>query len=206
MRTRLIVAASIAAFLVPVAARAQSRNSEVQGFGGMTFGTSSTFGSSTASTFGGRVALGLTPNLQVIGEGGRLSDIKPPLFDLLGFTPIGLQVSAWYGEAGVRFLTSSHGAVRPYGEATAGFARLNTELSGIDGPVYEAVETGLNLFNGTEPLLGVGGGVLVQSGPLSLDLGYRYKKIMASNSVASMINGGNAYGVNQVRIGVGFRF
>ena len=205
MRRKFIAAAIVAACLLPATVRAQTRNSEVQGFGGMTFGTS-TFGSSTASTFGGRVAVGLTPNLQAIGEGGRLTDIKPPLFNLLGFTPIDLQVSAWYGEAGVRFLAPTHGPVRPYGEATAGFARLSTGLSGINGTVYDVIETGLNLFNRTEPLLGAGAGILVQGGPLSLDLGYRYKKILASNSVASVLNAGNAYSVNQVRIGIGVRF
>ena len=206
MRTRFIVAAALAAFLVPAAARAQSGTSEVQGFGGMTFGTSSTFGASTASTFGGRVAMGLTPNLQVIGEGGRLSDIKPPLFDLLGFTPVDLRVSAWYGEAGVRFLTSPHSVIRPYAEATAGFARLSTGLSGIGGTTGRVIDVGLNFFNRTEPMLGAGGGVLVQGGPVSLDLGYRYKKIMAGNTVASALNAGNAYTVNQVRVGVGVRF
>jgi opacity protein-like surface antigen len=204
MRTRLILVALLAV-CVPAAAQAQSGNSEVQGFGGMTFG-SSNFGTSTASTFGGRVAVGLTPNLQIVGEGGRMSDIKPPLFDLLGFTPIGLRVSAWYGEAGVRFLTSPHGPVRPYGEATAGFARLSTGVSGIDGTAFDIIDTGLNFFNRTEPMLGAGAGLLLQSGPLSLDLGYRYKKILASNTVASVLNAGNAYSVNQVRIGVGVRF
>lgn len=204
MKTKLIVAA-IVVCLAPATARAQSGNSEVQGFGGLTFGTS-TFGSSTSSTFGGRAAVGLIPNLQVIVEGGRMTDIKPPLLDLLEFTPVDLQVSAWYGEAGVRFLTSSHGPVRPYGEATAGFARLHAGLSGVGGRTGQIIDTGLSLLNRTEPMLGAGAGVVFQGGPLSLDVGYRYKKILASNTVASLLNGGNPYSVNQVRIGVGVRF
>ena len=36
----------------------------------------------------------LTPNIQIVGEVGRLSDIKPPLLDLLDFTPFDLRVSA----------------------------------------------------------------------------------------------------------------
>jgi opacity protein-like surface antigen len=55
-------------------------------------------------------------------------------------------------------------------------------------------------------MLGAGGGVLLQGGPVSLDLGYRYKKILASGTIASALNGGNAYTVNQVRVGVGIRF
>lgn len=134
-----------------------------------------------------------------------MSDIKPPLLDLLDFTPVDLHVRAWYGEAGVRFIASPQHAVRPYAEATAGFARLSTSLAGFGGRTDTAIDTGLALLNRTEPLLGVGGGVLLQGGPLTLDLGYRYKKITATG-IASALNAGNAYQVNQVRVGVGVRF
>jgi Outer membrane protein beta-barrel domain len=206
MRRLFIVGAAVAALLAPATAHAQSLNSEAGGFGGITFGNSSTFGSLTSSTFGGGVAIGLTPNLQAIGEGGRITDIKPPLFDLLGFTPIDLQVAAWYGEGGVRFLVPTHGAVHPYGEATAGFAHLNVNLSGVSGEPGEYINAALDFFNRTEPMLGVGAGILVQSGPLSLDFGYRYKQIMPGNTVASALNAGNDYHVNQARIGLAVRF
>jgi opacity protein-like surface antigen len=206
MRRLFIVGAAVAVFLVPAAAHAQSLNSEAGGFGGITFGNSSTFGTLYSSTFGGRVAIGLTPNLQAIGEGGRLTDIKPPLFSLLGFTPIDLQVSSWYGEGGVRFLVPTHSAIRPYGEATAGFSRLNVNVSGLSGEPEEYVNAALDFFNRTAPMLGVGGGILIQSGPMSLDFGYRYKKIMPGNTVASALNAGNDYHVNEVRIGLGVRF
>ena len=52
---------------------------------------------------------------------------------------------------------------------------------------------------------GAGGGVVFQGGPVSLDVGYRYKKILATG-VASALNGGSPYQVNQVRVGLGFRF
>jgi hypothetical protein len=203
---KLIVLVALGVCAYPASARAQSLNNEVQGFGGLTVG-SSTFGSALASTFGGRVAVGLTPNLQVIGEGGRLADIKSPLFDLLDFTGVGVRVSAWYGEGGVRFLAGSPRAtIRPYGEATAGFANLNTGVSGLDGEVAEYVNIAVNVLNSTHGMLGVGGGFLVQGGPLSLDVGYRYKKINAGNSIASLLNAGHDFDVNQVRVGVGFRF
>ena len=206
MRRLLVVAAIAAVCAVPSVASAQGVHSEVQGFGGVTFGSSDLgFGSTTAPTFGGRIAVDLTPNIQVIGEGGRLSDIRSPLFDLLDFTPVGLHVSAWYGEGGVRLITS-HSTVRPYVETTAGFARLKPDIDGIDGTAYEIIETGLGFLNRTEPMLGAGGGVLIQSGPLSLDFGYRYKKILASGTVGSALNGGDPYNVNQVRVGVGVRF
>lgn len=205
MRQLLMASATLIVLAVPSVARAQNGNTSVQGFGGLTFGTSSVLGTSTASTFGGSIAAGLTPNIQIVGEVGRLSDIKPPLLDLLDFTPFDLRVSAWYGEAGVRFIASPHSNVRPYAEATAGMARLNTGLSGFGGRTDAVLDAGLGFLNRTEPLLGVGGGVVVQGGPIALDIGYRYKKIMATG-VASAINLRNDYQVNQVRIGLGFRF
>jgi hypothetical protein len=205
MRRLIIVAAAIAACAGAPSAFAQDARAEVQGFGGLTFG-SSALGSTSASTFGGRVNADLTPNIQVIGEAGRMTDIKPPLFELLDFTPVGLRVSAWYGEAGVRFIASPHSAVRPYAETTAGFARLTPSIDGIGGRADTIVDTGLGFLNRTEPLLGVGGGVQFQGGPVSLDVGYRYKKIMAGGTIASALNGGNAYNVNQVRVGFGVRF
>jgi hypothetical protein len=190
---------------MPAAAFAQDAGRSIQGFGGVTFGSSSFLGTSASSTFGGRITTSLTPNIEAIGEAGRMSDIKPPLLDLLDLTPFDLHVRAWYGEGGVRFIASPHAAVRPYAEATAGFARLSTDLSGITGRTGAVVDAGLGYLNRTEPLLGVGGGVVFQGGPVSLDVGYRYKKIMA-NGVSAALNAGNAYEVNQVRVGLGFRF
>jgi opacity protein-like surface antigen len=201
-----IVLVALAICASPAAARAQGGSSDVQGFGGLTVG-SSTFGSALASTFGGRVDVALTPNLQVIGEGGRLADIKSPLFDLLDFTGVGVRVSAWYGEGGVRFLAGPpHATVRPYGEATAGCAKLNPGVSGLGGEVGEYVGIALNLLDSTHGMLGLGGGFVVQGGPVSLDVGYRYKKINAGNSLASLLNAGHDFDVNQVRVGVGVRF
>ena len=200
---RAVVAAALC--LAPAVVSAQDRNSEVQGFGGLTFGTSA-IGSSTASTFGGRVAAGLTDNLQIVGEGGRMTDIKSPLLDLLDFTPFGVRVSAWYGEAGVRFIASPHATVRPYGEATAGFAKLSPQILGVEGRTGAIIDTSLNVLDRTEPMLGAGAGIVLQGGPVSRDLGYRYKKIMAGNTVASLLNGGRDFSVNQFRIGLGVRF
>jgi len=204
MRRSILVLAVLVCGM-PAAVFAQGTDRSVQGFGGVTFGSSSIVGTSAASTFGGRLTAGLTPNIEIIGEAGRMSDIKPPLLDLLDFTPVDLHVRAWYGEGGLRFIASPHSAVRPYAEATAGFARLSTDLAGIGGRTGAVIDTGLAFLNRTEPLLGAGGGVVFQGGPLSLDVGYRYKKIMASG-VESALNAGNPYQVNQVRVGLGFRF
>jgi opacity protein-like surface antigen len=196
---RLLVAAAIvvAAAAVPASARAQS--SQIQGFGGLTFGDTT-----SSSTFGGGIAVPLGDNIQVIAEGGRMRDVMPSLVGtLIDFTPIDFGVSAYYGEAGVRFIAPSSRAVRPYAEATAGFARLRGHFHGTPGDSF--VNTALGLVDSTEPLLGVGGGMIVQGGPVFVDLGYRYKKIYASNSLQSFLTGGD-FSVNQVRFGVGVRF
>ena len=191
---------SIVLLSTPSALHAQAR-SQVQGFGGFTFGDTA-----AASTFGGNVAFELTDNILIVGEAGRLSDVKPSLLDsILDFTPVDLRVSAWYGEAGVRF-SAPGSAIRPYAEATAGFARLHTGFSGINGTPGAVIDAALGFLDRTEPLLGVGGGVIVQGGPLVLDVGYRYKKILADNSLESLLNGGGDFDVSQVRVGVGVRF
>jgi opacity protein-like surface antigen len=203
MRKWILLGAVLLAW--PAAAHAQSGNNDVQGFGGLTVGTS-TFGSAASPTFGGRVGVGLTDNIQLVGEAGRLADISSPLFDLLDFTNVGVRVSAFYGEGGVRFIAAPHSAVRPYAEATAGFARLNAGISGIGGTTGAIVNTALNTLNRTQPMLGVGGGVVLQGGPVSVDFGYRYKQISSGNALTSALNAGNPYKVNQVRVGIGFRF
>lgn len=205
---RSIIVAALVVCGAPAAAHAQSSptplKTEVQGFGGMTVGTAQ-FGSAVTPTFGGNVAVDLLPNLQAIGEFGRLNDISSPLFDLLEFTSVGVKVAAWYGEGGVRFIASP-GAARPYGEATFGFARLDAGVTGLSGETGEYVNAALNIINSTRPMLGVGGGVQLGRGNVVMDVGYRYKQITTGNTVASLLNLNKPYHINQVRIGVGIRF
>src|SRR5688572_8523086 len=170
MRNLLMLSAMLLG-AVPATAYAQDPNTSVQAFGGLTFGTSSVLGRmSTSSTLGGVVATGLTPNIQIVGEVGRLSDIKAPFLDLLDFAPVNLRVSAWYGEGGVRLIASPRSAARPYFEATAGIARIRTGLSGFGGRTDAVIDAGLSFLNATEPMLGAGAGVLLERGPLALDV------------------------------------
>src|SRR5688572_27775743 len=117
----LSMAAAVAVCLaLPSAAAAQ--HAQFQGFGGLTFGDVT-----HSSTFGGNLAVPLSDHLQIIGEGGRMADVMPPLFGtLVAFTPVDVRVSAWYGEGGLRFIASPGRVVQPYVETTAGFARLRT--------------------------------------------------------------------------------
>jgi hypothetical protein len=151
------------------------------------------------------VSTALTPHIHIVGEGGRLSDIKPPLFELLDFTPFDLRVSAWYAQGGVRFIAVPSSAVRPYTEATAGFARMNAGVSGFDDRTDALINAALGFVNRTGPMLGLGGGVMIGAGPLAFDVGYRYKRILAGG-VASALNAGGAYQVNEARVGIGVRF
>jgi hypothetical protein len=202
----LLIAATLVLCGLPAPAFAQSGNVTVQGFGGLTFANASTFlgETSTASSFGGLVTAAITPNLMAIGEVGRLSDVKPGLLDLLDYTPVGLHVSAWYGSGGVRFITSGS-AIRPYGEATAGYARLSTGVSGLGELAGEFADAALPYLNQTEPMFGLGGGVLFTHGRLAIDAGYRYRKILTSG-VSSALGLSDDFHVNEVRFGAGVRF
>lgn len=198
-RFSIALAIVVSVLAVPSAASAQS--GQIQGFGGLTFGDVT-----ESSTFGGSVAIPLSDNLQIIGEGGRMTDLMPSLAGtLIDLTPVDVRVSAWYGEAGLRFIAPPGRSIRPYVEATFGFARLTTGFSGVNPTAEAIVNTGLQLFGRTEPLLGAGGGVVFQGGPVFLDLGYRYKKIFVRDSLQGLLTGGDI-GVNQLRVGAGVRF
>ena len=200
MRKFAIAAAIAAAIFTPSSARAQE-HAQLGAFGGLTFGDTT-----SATTFGGSLGAPLGSHLQIVAEGGRLDDLMPSTIGmLLDLTPVDVRLAAWYGEAGVRFRASPYSAVTPYAEATAGFARLGSRFSGT-GRADPFVNTALRFFDRTEPLLGLGGGFIVRGGPLMLDVGYRYKKIVASDSLQAMLAGGNGINVSQARIGVGIRF
>jgi hypothetical protein len=204
MRNVMIAAALVVCGL-PASARAQSGNVSVQGFGGITFADPSFIGeTSTASSFGGLVTAAITPNILAIGELGRLSDVKPSLYEALDYTPVGLHVAAWYGQGGVRFITSGS-AIRPYGEATAGYARLSTGVSGLGELAGEFADAALPFLNQTEPMFGLGGGVLFTHGRLAIDAGYRYRKIL-TNDISAVLGLGDNFHVNEVRFGAGIRF
>lgn len=203
MRRILVCAAAMSGVLVFSAhARAQTRGGQVEGFGGMTFGQTA-----SAPTFGGSVAFPLADHVQLIGEAGRLDDVKASLLDVVTeLTPFDVRLAAWYGEGGVRFIASPRSAVRPYAEATAGAARLVPRAGGA-GSLTGVANTAFAFLSTTEPLFGAGAGVILQGGPVIVDAGYRYKRIGSGNALASALSlGGGPIEVNQVRVGVGFRF
>jgi opacity protein-like surface antigen len=204
MRELISVVGLAMACAIPVAASAQDAKNDVHGFTGVTAGTA-IFGTAVSPAFGGRVGLGITRNIQIVGEAGRLAAFKSAPFDLLGFITATAHVSAFYGEGGVRVIAVPRPAVRPYAEVTAGVTRLNASLSGPDdstGPI----DTASLRINTTRPTVGAGGGILLDAGPLSIDIGYRYKRIKPGDTIVGALNDGKEYVVNQVRVGIGVRF
>jgi len=188
--------------LAPASALAQEHTAALGGFGGLSLNQIS----SSRTDFGVTVGKELTSNIQVTGEFGRVGDMLPPLMaGLISLTPVDLRVSAYYGEGGLRLLAARRG-ISPYVEASAGIARLQPQVSGLGGR-WDAVTNGaLSLFSSTDPVLGVGTGVLLRGGPLVADLGYRYKQVVGGDSLASLLSVGGNLGVHQVRFGIGVRF
>ncbi len=198
---RLLRPTAMAFALLAAPGLAFAQHLQVQGFGGVTVR-----GLGTAPTVGGNIAVPLGSHVQVIAEGGRMGDImSPTLATLLDFAPVDLRLRADYGEGGVRILGSSHNAVRPYAEATAGLARLRTDFSGAGLRPDAISNAALQFLDSTRPMFGVGTGVMIQGGPVVVDLGYRFSKISAGNAVQSALAGGD-FGVHQFRFGLGFRF
>ena len=119
MRTLPFAVIAVAALCVTSSASAQEPHAAVQAFGGLGVGSFTT----TNTNFGGAVTADLTPNIQVVGEAGRIGNMLPSMTQtLIGLGPVDLNVSAWYGQGGVRF-TGGSAALRPYVETSAGIAR-----------------------------------------------------------------------------------
>jgi opacity protein-like surface antigen len=184
------------------AASAQEPKAAVQGFGGLQLGSIG----AVDTTFGGLVTGALTPNLQVVGEAGRMSNVLPPLTDtLIGFSPFGAAVSAWYVQGGLRFTTAARSGIRPYAETSAGFARMHTSVDGLEGEAGILTDLGLRFLDRTDPMATAGAGVTFEYGSFVADLGYRYRRIFSSDWVSALVLGDTLH-TNEVRVGVGVRF
>ena len=202
MRRIAFVAMVLTGLCVVSPASAQEPGRFVQGFGGLRLGSMA----STDTAVGGLVAGALTPNIQVVGEAGRISNVLPSTVDtLLTFNPIGVGLSSWYGQGGVRFTIATSG-IRPYAETSAGFARLHTEVTGLGtGNRSVLTNTALRFLDRTYPTATVGGGATFQAGRFVADLGYRYRRIF-SNDWTTLLSLGQPLNVSEVRVGVGVRF
>lgn len=201
MRTTVFGAILVATLFVSSAASAQEPRASVQGFGGVVMGSFTTVN----TNFGGVISGDLTPNIQLVGEAGRLSNILPTttqmLFDL---SPVGLRASAFYAQGGVR-LTVASGSLRPYAEASGGIARLTPHVTGLDGLPGVFTNAGLAFLNNTAPIATIGTGFTLHAGNFVADAGYRYHQVFSDSWVQALALG-ERLGTNEVRFGVGVRF
>jgi hypothetical protein len=205
MFRRTALSLLLAAGLAPAAAMAQDGTASAIGFGGTSLNSFST--SASKVDFGFNVAKELTPNIQVVGEFGRIGNMLPSLSSgLLAFTPYDVSLSAFYGEGGVRLLAAPDSGVSPYVEATAGIARLSPHVSGFGSTADAILGVGFGFLRSTEPILGVGGGFMLRGGPIVADVGYRYKQVAGSDSLVGLLGAGQNLRAHQVRFGIGVRF
>jgi hypothetical protein len=119
----------------------------------------------------------------------------------------GVRASAFYGEGGIRFVAPQRTQhVTPYAEATAGVARLNVTSTRLDALDSAAVSLGLAYAGRTAPMVGLGGGVLIRTGPVFIDFAYRYKQLFPNEAVETILGFGQALRTHQFRVGFGVRF
>jgi hypothetical protein len=201
MRIRLSAAILVAALSLTSVAWAQEPRASVQAFGGLGLGSATT----TNANFGGAIAGRLTPNIQLVGEAGRIGNVLPSTTQtLVGLTGVGFGVSAWYGDAGVR-VTGGSSSVRPYAELAGGIARMQPHVNGLEGVPGVIANAGLSLLNRTAPMASMGGGVTFEAGSLVADIGYRHRRIFSDSWMQALALGGSMSS-NEVRVGFGVRF
>lgn len=201
---RYALGLGLAALIVTTAAPAHGQTSgAVEGFGGLSVSTADL----ADANVGGTVSFAATPHLHFIGEVGRLGNVLPPASDaIFSFAGAGVRASAFYGEGGVRLVAAPGSSVSPYGEATAGIARLSVSVPGLGGIAGTAASLATAFLDRSGPVAGVGTGVLFHAGPMLFDVGYRYKQIFAPEPLNTVLGLGQELRSHQVRVGVGMRF
>lgn len=170
------------------------------------------FGSSARSWLAGVEVAGFVhSNVALYASAGRIADLTPKdvdesLADLeallefatgdtWGFEAIS---PGLFGTAGAKMVFAAGNAVQPYVQAGAGFIRIKTRIEEMDlGDVTEEIADlgggDLSDFGSTEFLWEVGGGLMVTTGRVLIDVGYVFAKVNESN-------------VSRVAVGAGVRF
>jgi hypothetical protein len=188
--------------LGPRGAFAQNHGS-LDVFGGRSLNEVST----SPDAFGGRLTVNLTPGIQVLGEVGRIGNMLPAATNtLISLTPLDVKLGATYAEGGIRLSAARRSPIHPYVEASAGVARLNIGVTGLGTTGDAIARAALGFVTRTDPIAGAGGGVVIQGGPLRVDLGYRYKQILADDVVTQILGAGDRLRTHQARVAIGVRF
>lgn len=205
---RVRIAAVLAVVSLAALPRIASAQTSLNGFGALPINHLSSLGDSGVPVdFGAGVSFEVVPGVQLFGEFGRLGNVMPKFLDTgLAFTRLDATASAFYGEGGVRFLAAPRSAVSPYVEGTAGVAHMRFGARGLGSTTDAIVRAALNLVDTRDPMFGAGGGILMRTGPLQIDLGYRFKKIVANSVLTNVIGLGQDLQSHQVRFGAGVRF
>lgn len=183
------------------ATEAQTKGT-AQGFGGFSVNQAV----DPRPSLGGTVTVALAEHVHVIGEVGRLGNVAPSLASSLLEVP-GVHVSALYGEAGLRALAGgSSSVIRPYVEGTVGMSRLDVSSTLLPSWGNALIDAGTSFLDRNSPTVGVGGGVLLQAGPVVFDAGYRYKQLLDTSTLSTIFGLGQNLRSSDVRVGIGFRF
>lgn len=210
-RSAVVLGALAIALAMPQLALAQTHrqgrqhegpNGLIQGFGGIRISDIT-----MQPSFGGNLAVNLTPHVQAVGEFGRMNNVLPAIVaDAFSLAPGDFRVTAMYGEGGVRILAKPYAAATPYVEAAGGMARLRPSLASSIGDYTGLANLALEFLDRTEPIASVGGGIIAHAGPAAIDLGYRYTKVFTNDPIQQALSLGGDMIVHQVRVGLGIRF
>lgn len=156
--------------------------SYVIGRGGVTFDTQ------TAPLAGVEVGGNLTSYLQAYGSFDWHRDVLPrEIDDITGLisaivgTDIDLRAPAYVAMGGLKVI-APRGRVRPYGLGGVGYGRVNgkVEVEGEDvtGLLDELGALDRDDIEFNKLLFEVGGGIAASTGPLYIDIGYRFRKFL----------------------------
>jgi hypothetical protein len=201
-RSRLLGALLFVVLAIPGPSFA-SGDATIAGFGGLSLNDVTT----QRPSLGGTITVPLVPQLHIVGEVGHLGNVLPTRSsEIFSLAQTGVYASAFYGEGGVRLIAAPHSAVTPYGEATAGFARLDLGSDRLGSIENIATSIALGFVDRTMPIASLGGGLMMRGGPVVVDVGYRYKELFASPALQDTLGLGEPLRSHQVRAGVGIRF
>ena len=178
---RYAIATAVAVLGVLIAPTRSFAQTSLDGFGALSIGHLASIGDSGIPVdFGGRVSFDAVPAVQVFGEFGRIGNVMPIAArdwaviyavrcDCLRVLRRGWRAACWLrlGRRSARTWRAPP-ASRIYGSVREGLARRADAI----------VRAAMNLVDTRDPLFGVGGGILMRAGPLQVDLGYRFKRIL----------------------------
>lgn len=156
--------------------------SYVIGRGGVTFDTR------TAPLAGVEVGGNLTPYLQAYGSFDWHRDIAPgwvadvtDLISVIVGTDFDMRFPAYVATGGLKVI-APRGRIRPYGLGGVGYGRVNGKVE-VEGEDVTGLLDEFNMLDRDDiefnkMLFEVGGGIAASTGPMYIDIGYRFRKFV----------------------------